>query len=184
VKLEPPEEIEDFRDRLLRCPPGHRGWREFEDVGTSILSHLFCPPLEAPRIQTRSISGIDRRDAIFANRIVDTSSSWGLIRHDYGARLIPVEFKNYDREEIGKDEVDQARNYLKTSWGRLTIICCNKEPERAAHVRRNTVYSSEEKVILFVTTADLCEMLDMKLRNEDPSRLLLDKIDGFFLEYE
>jgi hypothetical protein len=94
-----------------------------------------------------------------------------------------VEFKNFDHEEIGKDEVDQARNYLKRSMARLAILVCNKRPHESAYLGRNTIYSEEQKVILFLTTSDLREMLDMKDRGDDPSGLILDAVDEFLLQH-
>jgi hypothetical protein len=173
-----------LRQRLSNCPPGNAGWKVFEEVALETLCYLFVPPLMRPLVQARSLSGLDRRDAIFPNRITDTSTTWGLLRHDYDARLILVEFKNYDKESIGKDEVDQARNYLKRTMGRLAIICCNKHPDRSAYIRRNGVYSEDGKIILFVTTVDLIEMLDIRERGDDPSGFIVDCIDQFLIQYE
>jgi len=134
------------------------------------------PPLTKPRIQPRSLSGIDRRDVVFPNRIDDTSLAWGLLRKDHDARYVLVEFKNYESEEIGKEEVDQTRNYMTKALGRLAIVVCNKPPHESARRRRNMVYSEENKVILFLTTAHLREMLDMKDRGDDPTDLILDQL--------
>jgi hypothetical protein len=173
-----------LRDRLVACPPGRAGWREFEEAALETLCHLFVPPLTKPRIQPRSLSGIDRRDAVFPNRIDDTSQSWGLVRKDHDARYVLVEFKNYENDDIGKEEVDQTRNYMTKALGRLAIVVCNKSPHESARRRRNMVYSEENKVILFLTTAHLHEMLDMKDRGDDPTDLILDSIDEFLLQHE
>jgi hypothetical protein len=95
-----------------------------------------------------------------------------------------VEFKNYDKQSIGKEEVDQARNYLKRPMGRLAIICCNKRPDHSAYLRRNGVYSDDEKIILFITTANLIEMIDIKERGDDPSGFIVDCVDQFFIQHE
>jgi hypothetical protein len=173
-----------LRDGLATCPPGRTGWAKFEELALATLCHLFVPPLARPTIQARTFSGLDRRDAIFPNRITDTTTSWGLLRHDHDARLILVEFKNYDKENIGKEETDQTRNYLKKSMGRLAIICCNKLPDHSAHLRRNGVYSEEGKIILFITTGNLREMLDMKDRGDDPSEFIVDCVDQFLIQHE
>jgi hypothetical protein len=173
-----------LRDRLATCPPGRAGWKQFEDAALGALCHLLVPPLTKPRIQPRSLSGIDRRDAVFPNRIYDTSQAWGLLRKDYDARYLLVEFKNYDSEDIGKDEVDQTRNYLTRAFGRLAIIVSNKPPQASALRRRNTVFSEENKLILFLTTTNLREMLDMKDRGDDPTDFILDAIDEFVLQFE
>jgi len=169
---------------LSCCPPGQSAWREYEDAALAVLQYLFVPPLNAPYPQPRSYSGLDRCDAVFPNRVVDTSKPWGLLRHDLDAKLILVEFKNYDREEIGKVETDQTRNYLKAAWGRLAIICSNKLPNDAAHRRRNIIYSEERKIILFITTADLLEMIDMKDRGDDPSEFVVDSVERFLIQHE
>jgi hypothetical protein len=170
--------------RLAACPPGHAGWRHFEDTALEILCHLLVPPLIKPRIQQRSLSGIDRRDAVFPNRVLDTSQPWGLLRNDHDARYVLVEFKNYDSEEIGRDEVDQTRNYMTKALGRLALVVCNKRPHESARRRRNMVFSEESKVILFLTSANLREMLDMKDRGDDPTNFILDAVDEFLLQHE
>src|SRR5438034_10918035 len=120
--------IASFIKRLDGCPRGFRGWKTFEDVCIEILTYLFVPPLTAPKIQPRSYSGIERRDAIFPNRNLTTDNNWRHLFQELGARLILIEFKNYEKEEIGKDEVDQTRNYPSKPMGKFAILCCSKLP--------------------------------------------------------
>jgi hypothetical protein len=176
--------LSDLVQRLRDCPSGLLGWKEFEDVATEILTYLFVPPLETPHIQPRTYSGIDRRDAVFPNRSFTGSSPWALLYKELDARLILFEFKNFDKDEIGKDEVNQTRNYLTTPMGRLAILCCNKQPAAAAYIKRNTIYSEDRKVVLFVTGDDLEEMIYIKDSGEDPANLLMDLIERFYLSYE
>lgn len=181
-----PHQFESNRLRraLDSCPPGKSGWQQYETSALEALSYLFVPPLSCPHEQQRTYWGIDRRDAVFPNRITDTDNPWGLLRHDHDAKLIPVEFKNYDGAEIGKEETDQTRNYLKTSMGRLAIICSNKPPSESAYRRRNTIYTEEKKVILFLTNDKLKEMLDIKDRGDEPANLILDSVDYFLIRHE
>jgi hypothetical protein len=179
-----PTPEETLRTRLNAVPPGRQGWKQFEEVATDILRHLFIPPLSDPKPQARSYSGIDRRDAIFPNRNHNRDNHWGRLLHELDARMILVEFKNYDKEEVGKDEVNQTRNYLTKPLGRLALVVSTKPPNHAAHLKRNTVYSEEEKVILFLTVAHLTEMLHMKERGEDPADLVMDAVERFYIEWE
>ena len=174
----------DLASLLSRCPPGQAGWREFEHTALATMRHLFVPPLGEPYVQARSYSGIDRRDAIFPNRVTDQNQPWGLLRQDLDARLIPVEFKNYASMEIGKHEVDQTRNYLKQPMGRLAIICSSKPPGNAAYLRRNSVFSEERKMILFITSAQLKKMLAMKDRGKDPATYIVDCVERFLIAHE
>jgi hypothetical protein len=176
--------VADMIQRLQTCPPGHAGWSEFENVAIEILEYLFVPPLQPPNIQARSFSGIDRRDAIFANREDNGDSIWAKIRRELSARMILFEFKNYDTSEIGKEEVIQTRSYLRNPMGKLAIICSNKLPNEQAHIKRNTIYSDDGVVILFLIKEKLIEMLHIKERGEDPSVLIMDEIELFYIQHE
>ena len=157
---------------------------QFEEVCIDVLRYLFVPPLTEPIIQPRTYSGVDRRDAVFPNRNLQPSNNWGHLYHELGARLVLFEFKNYEADEVGKDETNQTRNYLTDPMGRLAVICCNREPNRAAHLKRNSIFSQDGKVILFVTRERLVEMLFIKERGEDPSDLILDMLERFYLQHE
>jgi len=57
---------------------------------------------------------------VFPNRNFSSANNWAILLKELEARMVLVEFKNYDRDEIGKDETNQIRNYLTTPMGRLT----------------------------------------------------------------
>jgi hypothetical protein len=174
----------DLARRLDECPLGRAGWREFEDACIEALEWLLVPPLTKPIIQPRTINGTERRDAVFPNRNLVPDTNWGYLHQKLDAELILFEFKNYDSDEIAADEVSQTGGYLRKSMGRLAILCCSKAPIRAAHHKRNTIYSENGQVILFLTRDQLKEMLFIKERGEEPSDLILDLIDRFKLEHE
>jgi hypothetical protein len=99
--------------------------------------------------------------------------------------MVLFEFKNYGTGGVGKDEVNQTRNYLSKPMGRLAILCCNRLPNKGAHIKRNTIYKEDDrKVILFLTTRHLIEMIAIKERGEDPSDLILDLLERFYIQYE
>ncbi len=175
---------EDLLRRLKACPPGTPGWTNFEEVCIKILEYLFVPPLKSPHIQARSLHGTDRRDAVFPNRESVVTSSWGMLSRELHARMVLFEFKNFDKEDLGKDAVDQAKNYLNGPMGNLGIICSNKLPSASALQRRNTVYTNDKKVILFLTPVTLEEMCIIKERGEDPADLILDLLEEFYIKHE
>lgn len=182
-------QVNTLIQRLDGCPLGTAGWATFENICTDIFTYLFVPPLQNPHIQARTLSGINRRDAIYPNRnITDNGApntkNWYFLFQDLEAKLILVEFKNYDITEIGPDEVNCAFNYLTNPMGRLALLVCSKEPNQQAKIRRNTIYTNDKKVILFLTKDHLKEMLAMKERGEDPSDLIIDLIDLFYIQHE
>ncbi len=58
------------------------------------------------------------------------------------------------------------------------------QASRKDTIKRNTIYSEEHKVILFVTTDHLIEMLAIKERGEDPSDLIMDMVERFYMQHE
>lgn len=176
-------ETAEFIDKLYSCPPGRPGWKQFEDTCVDILSYLFVPPLTKPKIQARTYSGIDRRDAVFPNRNFNSDNVWGYLLRELEARLLLFEFKNYDALEIGKEEVDQTRNYMTKPMGRLAFMCCNKPPHANAYLRRNDIYHAEQKVIVFLTNDHLKQLLFIKERGDDPGDLIFDMYESFYLQH-
>lgn len=174
----------DLIGKLLSCPVGKVGWSDFEDICTEVLKYVFVPPLSIPKIQPRTYSEIDRRDAVFPNRNFENTCIWGQLYNELKARMILVEFKNYDKTEIGKDEVNQVRNYLTEPMGKLAILVCSKLPNEAAHIKRNSIFSEDGKIILFITKKELEEMIYIKERGEDPTDLIMDSIECFYLQHE
>lgn len=182
-------QINDLIREIDDCPLGPTGWVQFEDVCTRILEFLFVPPLTRPNRQPRTYSGVNRRDAIFPNRNITFNGetlckNWHHLYVELDARFILFEFKNYDKTELGHEEVNQTRNYLTATIGRIGIIVSTKDPVDSAHRQRNIAYTQEKKVIIFLKKDHLKEMLAMKERNEDPSDLILDMIELFYIQHE
>lgn len=98
--------------------------------------------------------------------------------------MVLFEFKNYDKTEIGKDEIIQTRDYMTQPMGKLAIIVCTKLPNNSAYIKRNQIFNKDKQVILFVTTDQLKEMLYIKERGEDPADLIIDLIEDFYIQHE
>jgi hypothetical protein len=182
-------QVNDFIARLDTCPLGNAGWVQFEDLCTEILRFLFIPPLSQPQRQARTYSGVNRRDSVLPNRNMTLTNdanakNWHHLFLELNARMILFEFKNYDLTNIGHEEVNQTRNYMTAPMGRLAIMICSKEPIESAYRQRNTVFTQDQKVILFLTKEHLKEMLAMKERGEQPSDLILDLVESFYIQHE
>lgn len=171
-------------ERLDSCGNGAKHWNEFETICIEILGYLFVPPLQPARIQSRTLSGVERRDAIFPNRNTTPDINWGFLYKELNARMILFEFKNYSKTEIGHEEVNQVKDYLRKSWGKLAFLCSNKIPNQSANKIRNTIFSETQVVILFLQKNHLKEMVYIMQRGEDPSDLIMDLLDSFYLQHE
>lgn len=171
----------DLIQKLEQCSVGKIGWQEFEKLCVAILTEVFVPPLKPPKEQARTFTGLERRDALFSLR--GTREGWQEIGQEFAAKFLLCEFKNF-AEPFTKDEVNQTRNYLKETIGRLGIIFSRKGPDEGALKMRNSIYAQEKKVILFFEDKHLIELLKLKAANQNPMDLLQDAIDDFYISYE
>src|SRR5947209_5601020 len=79
--------------QLIKCKPGQRDCHRYEDICIAILTEVFVPPLKKPKIQPRTLSGLERRDVLFPLR--GANQGWEDIRQDFAANFLLCEFKNY-----------------------------------------------------------------------------------------
>lgn len=179
------DSVQKFIRRLDECPEGKEGWKEYENICIDILRYLFVPPLIKPRVQSRTESGIEIRDAIFPNR--GNHDIWSLIRNDYDAKYIVFEFKNYSLNKTGADidkcVVNQVKNYLTQTIGRLGFVCSKKEPSRSGYEARKLCYIEDKKLVIFLNNEHLKDMLFKKHRREDPADVIIDLIDEFNINF-
>jgi len=177
--------INNMSSDLKDCPEGKEGWKDYENICTKILNYLFVPPLKKPKIQSRTESGLEIRDALYPNRC--DHPNWQIIRIDYDAKYVLVEFKNYSTNkygsEINKEVVNQVKNYLKQTIGRIALVCSKKKPNSSGIEAQKQAYIEDKKLILFINNEHLIEMLMRKYRDEDPSDVILDLIDEFNLNF-
>jgi hypothetical protein len=67
--------------------------------------------------------------------------------------------------------------------GKLGIMISSKEPHENAKIRQNQIYSSsEEKVILLLTSNHLREMVHMKERGDDPALLIMEQVELLYMQ--
>ncbi|MFZ3171842.1 MAG: TIR domain-containing protein [Carboxydocellales bacterium] len=177
--------VQRLISKLKDCPEGKDGWKEYENVCIEILNHLFVPPLKEPRIQSRTESGIDIRDAIYPNR--GNHENWGFIRNDYDAKYIIFEFKNYATDdtgsEIDKHVVNQVKNYLKQTIGKIGFVCSKKSPNSSGYEARKQAFIEDKKLVLFLSNDHLIDMIMKKYRKEEPSDVMVDLIDEFNINF-
>jgi len=179
VRLEPKQL--SLTEQLAKCQPGREDAHLYEEICTEILTEVLVPPFKPPRIQARTLNGLERRDALFSLRGV--KHGWEELREEFAANFLLCEFKNY-ADLFDKDEVNQTRNYLKDTIGKIGIIFSRKGASDSAMRMRNSIYAQERKVILFFEDKHLVELLKMKEAGRNPLDLIQDAIEDFFISYE
>ena len=173
------DQVQSLISRLASVPTGKTGWRQFEDICIDILTYAFVPPLRLPRIQSTTEDGLDRRDAVYP--IGFGNSFWESIKHEYGARMVVAEFKNYS-DPIGQTEVESLQQYLlpkaKRSFG---LLCSRFPPSENALKARRRAWMLAENIILFLSDDELAEIVRAISDDTDPSNVLDAQIDEFFV---
>ncbi|WP_084385149.1 restriction endonuclease [Novosphingobium naphthalenivorans] len=175
----PPRPLsEQFEDRLEAITRGKDDWRSFEDWGTEVLTEIFKPDLGPPDRQTRSDDGLDIMDAIFPIRA--GSPPWALVRAEYGTRFAVAEYKNYTKP-IGPKEVESIQQYLWIPAKRQFGMLVSRElPAPQAFVQRRRAWLEQQKMIVFLTAADLISMLEMRENGEEPFEVIDAQLEEFF----
>lgn len=174
----------DMIQKLQSCPHGSTGKLEFENLVLEILTYLFYPPLQKPKTVPRPNSRIESSGVIFPNREDSGDSNWAQMRRELNARLVLFEFMNFKGDEIGMLEVIQTRSFLSKPMGNLAIICSDEQPGAQAHNTRNSIYSDDEVVILFIDKSQIIEMMNIKARGEDPAKLIMDELEYFYIYHK
>ena len=167
-----------FKDRLDAIKAGKDDWGEFEDWGTEILTEIFRPDLGPPDQQTRSDDGLDIMDAIFPIRAA--GPPWALVRAEYGTRFAVAEYKNYTKP-IGPKQVESIQQYLWVPAKRQFGLLVSRElPAPQAVVQRRRAWLEQQKMIAFLTAADLISMLEMRENGEEPFEVIDAQLEEFF----
>lgn len=165
-------------DELKALPAGNAHWRDYEKLGTRILTDIFSPHLAAPELQTRSEDGLDIMDAIFPVRGI--APPWSVLRSEHRSRFVVAEFKNY-AEPIGQRQVESLAQYL---WHKAfrsfgLLLSRNGFTESAALARRRA-WTDGDRMIVMLSDDDLVYMAQLKEEGQDAFQVVDSQLETFF----
>lgn len=167
--------------RLKNCGHGRKYAKAYEALCVDLLEYLFVPPLARVIAQSARSDGHDVRDALLPN----TASGyfWESIRREFDAKHLVVEFKNYS-EAVGKDEVNQLREYLsRKSLGRFGLLLSRRPASSSALTARADAYGAQSILILFVDDSTIEQLLHARSQGRDPSGILQELKERFEIGY-
>lgn len=154
--------------QLEKCPKGKEGWKQYENVGGEIFRYLFESTFRnyTYEYQSSTSDGTQRRDLVVNNTYKDINGFWPLVKNDYNANLIIVDFKNY-REELNSDSFYNPTKYLNSVAGNFVIVFsrCGLD-DTAKKVQHRLL--SEKKLVLCLTDSDLINMINQKMNGQEP----------------
>jgi hypothetical protein len=167
-------------ERLEKCATGKNDWKEYQNLVEEAFTHLFVPPLEKPKQQSRAEDGLEIRDVVFPNRV--DSGFWSIVRTEYKAAYIVVEAKN--KETVDKNDVLQLSDYLVEKQLGLFGILVGRKIEQSANDQRRKAYSTDpSRMIVLLDDNDVKDLMIKKSRQENPEDVLKDRIDLYRIGY-
>jgi len=165
--------------RLRALKSGRSTWAAYERLCAEILRYLFPRDLLGWRKQQRTDDDLNRFD--YVCRIKPTTDFWRFLIDHLNSRYVLFEFKNY-AGQIKQGQILTTEKYLlERGLRRVAIIVTRKGAHRSAVSMVQGAMRENGKLMLVLDDHNLCKMLYMRQRGEDPSDLLFDLTDEFLL---
>ncbi len=147
----------NLRLQLLRCPPGKKSWRSYEDICFRILRFVFVPPFRQIMPQVRNADGHEVRDAVLPNN--HYQGFWAAIRDEFQSRHIVCEFKNSEAQ-VGKNSLNQLRIYLsKPTIGRFGLMFVRKPSNKSLKKAQRDAYEQDRTLTLILDDKKVVDLL-------------------------
>jgi hypothetical protein len=171
---------EELIRRLGNLPPGHASSADYQRLVYEIINYLFEPDLTDGRVEERTHHGTERRDIIYANEAERSFLKY--VRETYLSLFLLFEIKNV--REVELEHINQVATYLGSRLGMFGFIVTRYAVGENVIKKTYSVYndtpSMPRKTILFVTDADLTEMIQLKQSGKPPGSHL-QKIYRLFI---
>jgi hypothetical protein len=163
---------------LRTLPAGREHWRQFEELGTRILTDIFSPQLGAPEVQSRTDDGLDIIDAIFPVR--GTIPPWSIVRSEYRSRFAVAEFKNYV-DAIGQRQVESIAQYLwHKAFRSFGLLLSRNGYDASATLARRRAWIESNRLIVMLQDEDLIDMMRLREQGDEPFQLIDAQLEDFF----
>ncbi len=164
---------------LKSIPSGKKEWSDYENKCTEILKYLFDLDLTGWQTQQRTDDGLNRFDLV--TRIRTVSDFWMFICNGLDSRYVVFEFKNY-MLKINQGQILTTEKYLhKRALRSVAFIISRKGISDNALKFSQGAMREHGKLIVNLTDEDLCNMLDMKEKGDDPNDYMFEKVDSFLM---
>ena len=160
---------DDLKARLAALEPGHPMAGDYQQLILEILNFLFNPELIDGQPEVRTAEGTERRDIVFTND--SDESFWEFTRTEHSSLLLMFEVKNVGALDM--NALNQTATYLGDRLGTLAFIVTRHDPGEGIERKAHSIWNDsapKRKVILFLTDAHLNELLDLRCKNQSPTR--------------
>lgn len=169
----------DLCEELKALKAGKKTWSDYEKLCARVLRYLFPNDLQGWHKQKRTDDGLSRFD--FVCRVQSVTDFWNFIIGHLGSRYAIFEFKNYS-SKIKQDQILTTEKYLfERGLRKVAIVFTRLGADKGAVRMAQGAMREQGKLIMVISDKDVCNMLHMKDRGEDPSDHLFLMVDDFLL---
>ena len=170
-------EIENVSQSI---PTGQKYFKEYEDFNRKTINFLFIEHLGECKLQQRTEpgnEGLEIRDLICSNK--SEKGFWVDIKQKYSCSEVLFEAKNKD--ELDRDDLRQTYCYLKPALGLWAFIICRSEQPDKINAYNRTLFKNfnQTRGVLILTDKDFLRMARIRLRGQDPSDYLTERMAEF-----
>lgn len=171
-------------EALISIPSGTKYYREYENFCIKTLKYLFLDYLALWSKQNRTDEGLNIFDLICRIKNNTSCEFFSILETYFKSKYIIFEFKNYS-EKITQNEVITTNKYLYDKALRsVGIILSRKGIDENGMKQIKGLLRNEGKLILNLDDTDLLNMLKLKESGEDPTIILMDKLDYLLTNLE
>jgi hypothetical protein len=156
----------------------------YENKCIEILKYLFDnnTDLTLWEKQPTTDDGLHRFDLLC--RIISSHENtfWTELAHDFHTRYVLFEFKNYT-EKIKQGQIYTTEKYLFLTALRSVsfIIAKNGADDNAIKAAKGALKEAG-KLIVILTSKEICEMLQLKDKGDEPAIIIREKIDEMLIK--
>lgn len=172
---------ESIAKALEASPSGRRKNADvqFEKLCLRALKLLFAADFAGWNEQKTIESGYQRMDVVA--RLTPSNPFWQALAHDFRARYVVFEFKNYSAA-ISQIEIFTTERYLYTTALRpVAVIIARNGADKNAHRAIQGALREHGKLMLCITLQELCALLRGLDAGDDPNNLMVEKLDDLLM---
>lgn len=169
---------------LKNCLAGRTESIRFEKACCEMLKFIFAEDLSLWREQSKSNKELYRFDLLCRIKDDTGKTVWSMIEKFFNSKYIVFEFKNHT-ERITQKEVYTTERYLyKKALRSVAIIISQIGNSENALWAAKGCLRENGKLILLLSAEDLLDMYNAKVDRQDPTEILLSKIDDLLMDLE
>jgi hypothetical protein len=161
---------------------GKKGAPDLEKHGLAAVQYIFEDDFANWSRQKVTDSGISRYDAIA--RIASNHDVWKSIATSFRSWFVVFEFKNY-AGKISQGQIYTTEKYLFHGGMRsVAFIVSSRGADKNGLAAARGAVRESGKLIVNLSVDEVCEMIEMKDRGDDPNSFLFERLDNMLMRLE